>query len=212
MRGPQSLGAQYLADFRDVPERLLRRAAAAKLAQICLGGPAAIAAEQLGTPFVASRYALSTVDGQMRTCRRRAAFDAAVDALAHDLDTAPVRTDFGRRRDVLKAWSLSVEDWQELIDGLPEQPTGGYVRSHTHWGEGKRLLASTWIWTSITQGDHIYAPAVRPVLDGRRPGGKLGRYVHQRWRFMAAGRDGHYATLRARLDPYALRLAARIDA
>jgi hypothetical protein len=112
------------------------------------------------------------------------------------LDTAPVRTDFGRRRDVLKAWSLSVEDWQDLIDGLPEQPMGGYVRSHTHWGEGKRLLASTWIWTNVTQGDHIYAPAVRPVLDGHRPGGKLGRYVHQRWRFMDSGHNGQYGALR----------------
>ena len=130
----------------------------------------------------------------------------------HDLDTAPVRTDFGPRRDVLKAWSLSVEDWQNLIDGLPEQPMGGYVRSHTHWGEGKRLLASTWIWTNVTQGDHICAPAVRPVLDGRRPGGKLGRYVHQRLRFMDSGHDGHYGALRERLDPYANRLAARIDA
>ena len=30
-----------------------------------------------------------------------------------------------------------------------------------------RWLASVWIWTNITQGDHIYAPAIRPVL--RRP-------------------------------------------
>ncbi len=202
---------EHLADFSDIPERLLRRAAAAKLAQFCLGGPAAVAAEQLGTPLLASRYALGTVDGQLRTRRRRAAFDAAIDALAHDLDTTPGLTDFGRRRDVLKAWSLSVEDWQDLIDGLPEQPMGGYVRSHTHWGEGKRLLASTWIWTSITQGDHIYAPAVRPVLAGRRPGGKLGRYVHQRWRFMDTSHDGHYEALRERLNPYATRLAARID-
>jgi len=52
--------AEHLADFSDIPERLLRRAAAAKLAQICLGGPDAVAAEQLGTPLIASRYALST--------------------------------------------------------------------------------------------------------------------------------------------------------
>lgn len=204
--------AKHLADFGGIPERLLRRAAAAKLAQICLGGPAAVAAEQLGTPLIASRYALTTVEGQLRTRRRRAAFDVAVDGLAHDLDTTPVLTDFGRRRDALKAWSLSVEDWQDLIDGLLEQPMGGYVRSHTHWGEGKRLLASMWIWTNITQGDHIYAPAVRPVLGGRRTGGKLGRYVHQRWRFMDSGHDGHYEALRERLNPYATRLAARLDA
>ncbi len=204
--------SDHLADFGDIPERLLRRAAAAKLAQICLGGPAAIAAEQLGTPLIASRYALRTVDEQLRTRKRRAAFDAAVDALAHDLDSTPVRTDFGRRRDALNAWSLSFEDWQDLIDDLPEQPMGGCVRSHTHWGEGKRLLASMWIWTNVTQGEHIYAPAVRPVVAGRRPGGNIGRYVHQRWRFMAAGRDGHYEARRERLDPYGSRLAARIDA
>jgi hypothetical protein len=204
--------ADHLAGFGDIPERLLRRAAAAKLAQICLGGPAAVAAEQLGTPLVASRYALRTVDEQLRTRTRRATFEAAVNALAHDLDTTPARTDFGQRRDALKSWSLSVEDWQDLIDGLPEQPTGGFVRSHTHWGEAKRLLASMWIWTNVTQGDHIYAPAVRPILAGRRPGGKLGHYIHTRWRFMAAGRDGHYEALRERLDPYASRLAVRIDA
>ena len=107
---------------------------------------------------------------------------------------------------------LSAEDWQDLIDGLPEQPMGRCVRSHTHWGDGKQLLASMWIWANITQGDHIYAPAVRPVLADRRPGGKLGRYVHQRWWVMAAGRDGHYEALRERLDPYASSLAARIDA
>jgi hypothetical protein len=173
---------------------------------------AAVAAEQLGTPLIASRYALSTVDGKLRTRRRRVAFDAAIDGLAHDLDSTPVLTDFGRRRDALMAWSLSFEDWQDLIDGLPEQPMGGLVRSHTHWGEGKRLLASTWIWTTITQGDHIYAPAVRPVLASRRPGGWLGHYIHHRWRFMAAGRDGHYKALRERLAPYTNRLAARIDA
>jgi hypothetical protein len=99
--------AEHLADFSDIPERLLRRAAAARLAQICLGGPAAVAAEQLGTPLVASRYAFTTLDGQLRTRRRRAAFDAAIDALAYDLDTTPLLTDFGRRRDALKAWSLN---------------------------------------------------------------------------------------------------------
>jgi hypothetical protein len=86
--------------------------------RICLGGPAAIAAEQLGTPLIASRYALRTVDEQLRTRRRRATFEAAVDALAHDLDTTPARTDFGQRRDALKSWSLSVEDWQDLIDSI----------------------------------------------------------------------------------------------
>jgi hypothetical protein len=57
-------------------------------------------------------------------------------------------------------------------------------------------------------------PVVRhlAVLDARRPGGKLGRYVHQRWRFVDSGHDGHYGALRERLDPYANRLAARIDA
>jgi hypothetical protein len=113
--------------------------AAAKVAQICLGGPAAVA-----TRHTSHRQSLRAQHRPWAAAarRRRAAFDVAIDALAHDLDATPVLTDFDRRRDALKAWSLSSEDWQDLIDGLPEQPMGGYVRSHTHWGEGKRPYCS----------------------------------------------------------------------
>ncbi len=58
---------------------------------------------------------------------------------------------------------LSEDDWNELIGGLPEQPAGRLARSHTRWGDGKRLLASVWIWVSLTHGVHIYARPLVPT-------------------------------------------------
>src|SRR4051812_43437044 len=75
-----------------------------------------------------------------------------------------------RRRDTLSAWEISPDQWRKLIEGLPEQPVMGRYKPRTHWGDGKCRLASTWAWTQLTHGDHIYAPAVRPDPQARRPG------------------------------------------
>jgi hypothetical protein len=83
---------------------------------------------------------------------------------------------------------------------------------HTHWGDGKRRLASNWIWTQVTHGDHIYAPAVRPDPQARRPGGDDVYYVHTRWRHLERPSAwGHYSDLRQRLDPLIEQLTNEID-
>jgi hypothetical protein len=52
--------AEHLARFTpEIKPRLLRRAAAARLAQLCVGGPAATAGQQLGIPHQASLNALN---------------------------------------------------------------------------------------------------------------------------------------------------------
>jgi hypothetical protein len=82
----------------------------------------------------------------------------------------------------------------------------------THWGDGKRRLASTWIWTQVTHGDHIYAPAVRPDPQGPRPGGDDVHYVHTRWRHLERpAPTGHYGDLRRRIDPLIQQLTDKID-
>jgi hypothetical protein len=88
----------------------------------------------------------------------------------------------------------------------------GKLVPQTHWGDGKRRLASTWVWTRATHGDPIYAPAVRPDPQDRRPGGEPVHYVHTRWRHLERPSPwGHYADLRRRLDPFTEHLIETID-
>lgn len=124
---------EHLAHITDVKPQLLRRATAARLAQICVGGHATEAAELLGIPYYASENALAVVKQKLQ--------GQAADAF----DTAIQR-----------------DEWETLIAGLPTQPISGPVRPYIDWGESKRLLASVWVWVRITHGEHVLAPAIRP--------------------------------------------------
>ncbi|MFF0145166.1 hypothetical protein [Amycolatopsis sulphurea] len=130
---PQHLLAEWhtehLAHITDVKPQLLRRAAAARLAQICVGGHAAEAAELLGIPYYASENALAVVKQKLRG-QASDAFDTAIHSIAHHLDTAATRTDYGKRRDALKTWSFSHDEWETLIAGLPTHPISGPVRPY----------------------------------------------------------------------------------
>lgn len=203
---------EFLAQFTAVRPRLLRRAAAARLAQLCTGGRVETAAEFLGVPHHATRNAI-TVTERALTRRARGRFDNAIDHLAATLDTATTRTDFGRRRRALQNWALTPTHWSDVAAELSQKPIGGHVRTATHWGEGKRILASVWIWVQLTHGEHIYAPSVRPSpTDTTRPGGSGPRYVHNRWPLISTDRPaGHYQPLRDYLDHYATQLAIKID-
>lgn len=203
--------AEHLAHITDVKPQLLRRAAAARLAQICVGGHATEAAELLGIPYYASENALAVVKQKLRG-QASDDFDRAIHSIAQRLDTAVTRTDYGKRRDALKTWSFSPDEWETLIAGLPEQPLSGPVRPYIDWGDSKRLLASVWVWVRITHGEHVLAPAIRPNVGRPRPGGPIIRHVHTRWPFISADQPaGHYIALRRRLDAFADTLTATID-
>jgi hypothetical protein len=195
--------------FTNVTPHLLGRAISIRLAQITTGGPAANAGMLLGIPRSAAHYAATDVPRQLG--RRQRAFDKAIDALAHNLHTAAALTNYGRRRDALRGWTISPDQWQELINGLPGRPVDGRFHPNTHWNDDKRTLAAVWVWVRITGGEHIYAAPVRPDPNAPRPGGYHARYVHARWPFIRDGRRGHYAALRPRLDAFADRLAVDID-
>ncbi len=120
-------------------------------------------------------------------------------------------TNYGRRRHALRGWTITLDHWQELINGLPGRPVGGRSCPQTHWNDDKRALAAVWTWVRITRGEHIYATPVRPDPNAPRPGGYHARYVHTRWRLIRDAKPGHYAALRPRLDAFADRLAADID-
>ncbi|MGH3614763.1 MAG: TniQ family protein [Pseudonocardia sp.] len=202
---------EHLAHITVVKPQLLGRAAAARLAQICVGGHATEAAELLGIPYYASENALAVVKQKLRG-QASDAFDRAIHCIAQRLDTAVTRIDYGKRRDALKTWSFSPDEWETMIAGLPEQPLSGPVRPYIDWGDSKRLLASVWVWVRITHGEHVLAPAIRPSVDRPRPGGPIIRHVHTRWRFISADQPaGHYIALRQRLDAFADTLTATID-
>lgn len=201
---------EYFAAFTDLPERFLRRAVTVLLARICAGGGIRSAGPRLGLSWGISRHAVLTVTTQLRRESRLAAFNTALDALADMLHTSVALVDYGRRRQALADWSLAPQQWHDLTDDLVGKPVNGKASLHIDWSDRKRLLASVWIWTRVTQGEPYSAPHLRPDPNQPKPGGDLPTYVLSRWPFITIG-YGHYAELRHRLDKHSDDLANQID-
>lgn len=201
----------YFANIGEANARWLRRAVPVLLARMRLGGSTRRATAILGLPWSAGRHAVVTVAAQLRDHpAQRAAFDTAVEALAHELDSAAHRVDYGRRRDALATWSLNADQWRALTSDLVGKPVNGKGTRHIDWADRKRLLASVWIWTRVTQGERYFAPLLRPDPTMPKSGGGLSSYVHSKWQFIAS-QYGHYAELWPRLDAHADDLARQID-
>ncbi|MGH3516276.1 MAG: hypothetical protein ACRDT6_22115 [Micromonosporaceae bacterium] len=211
---PQYLPAEwyheYFAAFTDLPERFLRRAVTVLLARICAGGSVRRAGPLLGLSWGMSRHAVITITTQLRQQSRLSAFHAALDAVAHMMDTSASLVDYGRRRQAMAAWSITPHQWHELTGDLVGKPVNGKASLHIDWADRKRLLASVWVWTRVTHGEPRSAPLLRPDPNKPKPGGGLPAYLHSRWPFITTG-YGHYATLRPRLDDSADDLSRRID-
>ncbi|WP_433229888.1 TniQ family protein [Micromonospora sp. CA-248260] len=203
----------FVHEFTEIKQRLLEHVLVIRLAHAAVGGGTPIdAAAQLGIPRPAADNALRVVHRVLHATSGHEAFDHAVDNLIQHLNTATGLIHYGSRRTTLAAWEISPQQWQNLIDGLPGQLVKNRLVPNTHWGDGKRRLASTWAWTQVTHGDHIYAPAVRPDPQGPRPGGYDIHYVHTRWRHLERpSPSGHLGQLRKRLDVLVQHLAGEID-
>ncbi|HEX3961344.1 MAG TPA: hypothetical protein VHZ03_32770 [Trebonia sp.] len=121
------------------------------------------------------------------------------------LDTTASPTSYGSRRNALHGWVISVAEWSQLTAGLPP-----HRESHADWGERKRMLASAWVWTRVTGGEHLMADFAAPR--SQQPGGRDRlTYIDLRWPHLAAEPRGHYSELRQCLNDYADRLAAQND-
>jgi hypothetical protein len=208
---PAAWRQEHLAPLAGLaPEQLLRRAAAVCLARTCTAASYPQLGELLGIPPGSAKSTVKAVHRRLEAAGRQAEFEAAIDALAGMLDTAAARTDYGSRRHALRGWVISPGQWNQLTAGLP-----AHREAHADWGERKRMLASVWVWTRVTGGEHLFAPAVMadPAAPrSQQPGGRDRlNYIDLRWPHLATGTRGHYSELRQRLNDYADELAASID-
>ncbi|WP_433754527.1 hypothetical protein [Nocardia sp. CA-135398] len=114
-----------------------------------------------------------------------------------------------KRRHALQDWSIDIDTWEQLSSKLP--PTPGPVQPVLD--DRKRRVASIYVWTRGTNGEHHDAP--RPI-QAQQP-----LITQQRWasqittiyaRIIRADPHQHYVDLRKLLDPIADRIAHRIDA
>jgi hypothetical protein len=195
------------ARMEGIRPRNLRRAAAIHLCQIAVGGPVTDAARLVGMP---ATHARQSVDAVYRWARSRpdpGEFETALHQLADELDSAPHLIDYQRRRDALNHWCIDPATWQQLTNGLEHNHHGQMAL-----GDHKRQAASIFVWTRVTQSEHLLAP--RPIFDQQPP------EVRTAWRptlgnicrGFLAGRGGPDALrLKDRLDEYADTLAASID-
>jgi hypothetical protein len=195
----------------DADVRWLRRAVPVLLARMRLGGSIPHAASALGLPASAGRLAVTRLATRLQDRPgQQTGFTTGIEALAVQLHSAAHRVNYGRRRQALTAWTLDAQRWREMIHDRIGQPVNGKASQNIDWGDRKRLLASVWIWTRVTDGEMHFAPLLRPDHTRPKSGSALSIYVHARWPFLVRG-QGHYADLRPRLDAHADRLAEQID-
>ncbi|ACZ86507.1 TniQ family protein [Streptosporangium roseum] len=217
---PDEWFERYLSSFDGISTLALRRTAAIRLVQMISGGSRGKAAQYLGmtvfphihrgTPICRS------VTGAFQWARARSdpdEFDAAVRAIAADLDQTAHLIDYHHRRTALRNWCLDTDTWQKILD------QSGFASHQWETTDRERQYASTHLWAQITQGERSFAP--HPIRDQQpldiqkswsnrdrpsnwpasphRPFGS-GTYVCRRYR-----------ALRETLDAYAAELTAQID-
>lgn len=213
---PEDWHTRHFAPAGDVSPLFLRRTVALRLVQMVAGGSLGEAAGFLGIADTETTWqhkgriysGAGHVHSDAKSQPDPRAFDEALNTLAAELDhPATHLVDYQRRRQALQGWSITGAEWRDVVDRLP--PVPGPVRPDL--GDRKRHLASIYVWTRVTSGEHHFAP--RPIEDSQPPG------VQEIW----AARRGtiwyllnnhlgpHYTALRAELGTLANALAEQID-
>jgi TniQ len=168
---PARLGPEHIPAFlpndwyerrfrhlQGVNPKIARRTVAVRLVQMLAGGSMGQAAQFLGINPTGKQYTSSEhVHRWARNQPDPRGFEAALRALAAELDASPHRVDYRQRRTALQDWCLDPTAWQELTTRLP--PTPGPVQPEL--GDRKRQIASIYVWVRLTRGEHLFAP--RPI-------------------------------------------------
>ncbi|MFE7749697.1 TniQ family protein [Streptomyces sp. NPDC057428] len=200
----------HLASHAGLASKTVRRTAAIRLVQWAMGGSNQAAAEFLGiTPT--QKYLLCGRDTQwsLKSGCNPVEFERALRALASELQSPRLPLiDYRHRRQALHEWVLSLEVWNALIRDLHRDLRATRI----DLGDRKRQMASVYIWTLITRGEHPFAP--RP-LEAAQPPAVAQHWARRRnttW-FQLTRPDpmGHYLDLSRILAEYAQQLAQDID-
>jgi hypothetical protein len=214
---PEHWHARYFKPIDGVNPMFTRRTAALRLVQMTAGGSLGEAARFLGITSAdfttSSMSGIYTGVGHVHTGARRQpdplAFDTGLEALARELDhPATTLINYQRRRQALETWSISEDTWTALTGRLPPVPGP----QQPELGDRKRQIASVYVWTQVTSGEHYFAP--RPIEAAQPP--EIQRAWKERrntiWHLMQRSQPGpHYTSLKAELGTIATSLAKSID-
>lgn len=209
---PQRLPAdwhdQYLAHLAGPSAKHLRRAAALKLVELAEGHPWSSAARLLRIPRHNAELAIFSTRRWMDNNTNRDAFDQAIENIARHLDTTTPHLDYATRRDALQSWALPPDHWHGISHELEIQTTHG--RGHRHAiTDARHQVLSVIIWTRITHGEHLFAPAVLQDKAEHAHAPRTAKLAHQAGEILQS--HGSYATLKAIAAGYADALATHID-
>lgn len=206
---PKSWCDKHFNNTEGISTTLLRRTVSVRLIQMIAGGSLGEAAQFLGINHTGKQYTTATnIHRWARSLPDPHQFEAALHALANELDSSSHLIDYQRRRQALETWSINKTTWNELVLRLP--PVSGPQQPEL--GDRKRQIASIYVWVQLTSGEHHFAPRtieaaqppqVRRAWDLRR--GTI-------WHLMQSPRPlPHYASLKAELHTLANSLAQTID-
>ncbi|KAA6222963.1 hypothetical protein CP973_14465 [Streptomyces albofaciens JCM 4342] len=201
---------RHLARFSGHAPKFLRRAAAVQLVQWSMGGSRSDAAAFLGiNPSRVQFKVASEPRFWAQAGCDPTELDTALRELASQLGAHPhLFVDYRRRREALQDWALDRTTWIVLINKM--QPLPGSIRPD--FDDRKRQEASVFVWTQVTQGEHLFAPR---TIAARQPSSVRRRWAQRRsttW-FQLTRPDPlpHYADLRRVLGDYARQLTSTID-
>jgi hypothetical protein len=212
---PEDWYARHFKPIDGVNPMFTRRTAVLRLVQMVAGGSLGEAAAFLGiaTTLAAFQGRIYSGAGHVHSGARQQpdplGFETALTALARELDDpATPLVNYQRRRRTLENWSIDEDAWTALTARLPPVPGP----QQPELGDRKRQIASVYVWTQVTSGEHHFAP--RPIEAAQPP--EIQKAWKERrntiWHLMHRSQPGpHYTSLKAELGTITTSLARSID-
>ncbi|WP_238783465.1 hypothetical protein [Streptomyces monomycini] len=198
----------FLSKLGGTSHKYVRKVAAICLVQLAAGNSPAEAAKFLGINQAAeSAVNWDKIHDWQDTQKLPRGFRKSLTGLAEMLSSTKGLIDYQERRGALQNWEISETTWEELTARLPttrgRQPT---INAR------KRQDASVFVWTQVTQGEHLFAP--RPI-EARQPREIQRDWARRRnttwYQLTRPDAMSHYAKLRRVLTEYAEQVARDID-
>jgi hypothetical protein len=213
---PENWYERHFTPLAGLNPMFIRRTVSLRLVQTVAGGSLGEAAGYLGIADADGTWQgkgrIYSGAGQVHTAAKAQpdplTFEAGLQALAAELDASATHlVNYQHRREALQAWTINEDDWRELLARLP--PIPGPTRPDL--GDRKRQLASIYVWTRVTSGEHHFAP--RPIEAAQPPEVRNAWTLRRNtiWSLMRNHPGPHYTALRAQLDTLAEALSRTID-